>query len=200
MTTEADASKTAEGAGKQVTEADTEGKDTDTSKSQDADKKFTQADLDRIAAKTREEEKKKAREAKEKEDRERAEAEAKEQGKFEKLANDRQVKIDELEPKVSALEAERDSLKVLLAEIVNAELQDLPEEVRDSSPAIFADDKTLTNPETVRAWLPKGKKLAEKLDAQPAKHAAGRDPKANGKGSPEADKQARADARRAYRD
>lgn len=177
-----------------------EGKDTDTSKHQDADKKFTQADLDRIAAKTREEEKRKAKEAKEKEDRERSEAEAKEQGKFEKLASDRQAKIEELEPKVAALETERDALKVSLVEIAKAGLKDLPEEVRDISPAQYAEDKSLTNPLEVLAWLPKGKKLAEKLDAQPAKPGAGRDPKANGKGSPESDKQARAEARRAYRD
>lgn len=163
--------------------------------------KFTQKDLDRIAAKTRDEEKRKAKEAKEKEDRERAEAEAKEQGKFEKLANDRQAKIEELEPKVSALGTERDSLKSLLVDIAKAELKTLPEEVRDISPAEYAEDKTLTNPQAVLAWLPKGKALAAKLDAQPAKPGHRADPKPNGgPGDSEKDKKARASARQAYRE
>jgi hypothetical protein len=163
--------------------------------------KFTQADLDRIAAKTREEERRKAKEAKEKEDRERAEAEAKEQGKFEKLANDRQAKIEELEPKVTALETERNALKVTLGEILDADLKSLPEKVRDTSPAVYADDgKTLTNPQAVLAWLPKGKALAAELDGQPAKPGAKLDPKAKGApGEADRDKRAASEARRAYR-
>ena len=179
-----------------------EGKDTDTSKSQDAEKKFTQADIDRIAAKTREEEKTKAKAAKDKEEKERLEAEAAKQGEFEKLANDRKAEVDELKPKVAALETERDTLKVSLTEIVEAQLQELPKEVRDISPAQRADDKSLTNPLDVLAWLPKGKALAEKLNGSSATKGTPVSPRANGKhgSDTDADKRARAEARRAYRD
>lgn len=182
------------------TEGKNEGKDTDASKSQDAPK-FTQADLDRVARKTREEEKRKASEAKAKEDAERAEAKAQEQGEFEKLANDRQAKIEELEPKLSAIEAERDSLKSTLVDIAKAELKTLPDEVRDISPAQYGDDKSLTNPLDVLAWLPKGKALAEKLNGQAAVKGNGPSPRASGvKGDPKADEKARAQARQAYRE
>jgi hypothetical protein len=183
------------------TEGKNEGTGTQTEKPEDADKKFTQADLDRIARKTREEEKRKASEAKAKEDAERAEAKAKEQGEFEKLANDRQAKIEEIEPKLSAVEAERDSLKSMLVDIAKAELKSLPDEVRDISPAEYAEDKTLTNPQAVLAWLPKGKALAEKLNGQSAVKGNGPSPRATGtRNNPDADKQARAQARQAYRE
>jgi hypothetical protein len=199
--TDAKSDKTAEGAG-QNTDDSAKGKDTDTSKNQDADKKFTQADLDRIAAKTRQEEKDKAKAAKDKEEKERLEAEATKQGEFEKLANDRKAKLDELEPKVTALEAERDTLKVTLAEIAEAGLKDLPKEVSDISPAQRAEDKSLTNPLDVLAWLPKGKALAEKLNGQSAVKGAKPSPRANGAhvADTDADKRARAEARRAYRE
>jgi hypothetical protein len=177
-----------------------QGKDTPP-KPEETDKKFTQADLDRIAAKTRQEEKDKAKAAKDKEEKERLEAEATKQGEFEKLANDRKAKLDELEPKVAALETERDTLKVTLAEIAEAELKALPKEVSDIAPAQRADDKSLTNPLDVLAWLPKGKALAEKLNGQSAVKGAKPSPRANGQhGNPDADKAAKAEARRAYRD
>jgi hypothetical protein len=198
--TDAKSDKTSEEEGKN-TDDSAKGKDTDTSKDQDADKKFTQADLDRIARKTREEEKRKASEAKAKEDAERAEAKAKEQGEFEKLANDRKAKLDELEPKVVALETERDTLKVTLAEIAEAQLKELPKEVAEIAPAQRADDKSLTNPLDVLAWLPKGKALAEKLNGQTAVKGTPKSPRANGThGDPKTDERAKAVARQAYRD
>ena len=177
-----------------------EGKETPP-KPEDTDKKFTQADLDRIAAKTRKEEKDKAQAAKDKEERERLEADAVKQGEFQKLADERKLKLDELEPQVAALTTERDTLKVTLAEIAEAELRELPKEVSDSAPAQRAEDKSLTNPLDVLAWLPKGKALAEKLNGQSAVKGAKPSPRANGAhGDPKADDRARAEARRAYRD
>lgn len=198
--TEAKSNQTSEEDGKNTKDS-TEGKDTDTSKNQDADKRFTQVDLDRIAAKTRQEEKEKAKAAKDKEEKERLEAEATKQGEFEKLAKERKDKLDELEPKVTALEAERDTLKVTLAEIAEAQLKELPKEVSDIAPAQRAEDKSLTNPLDVLAWLPKGKALAEKLNGQTAVKGTPKSPRANGShGDLKEDTRARAEARRAYRD
>lgn len=198
--TDTKSDKTSEEEGKN-TDDSAKGKDTDTSKNQDADKKFTQADLDRIAAKTRDEEKQKAKAKADKEEKERLEAEATKQGEFEKLANDRKVKLDELEPQVAALTTERDTLKVTLAEIAEAQLKELPKEVAEIAPVIRADDKSLTNPLDVLAWLPKGKALAEKLEGQPAIKGTPKSPRANGAhGDPKADERAKAAARQAYRD
>lgn len=177
-----------------------QGKDTDTSKSQDADKKFTQADLDRIAAKTRQEERDKAKAAKDKEEKERLEAEATKQGEFQKLADERKLKIDELEPQVATLTGEIEKYKSTVADIVKAELKALPEEVRDMSPGTYDDDKSLTNPLDVLAWLPKGKTLAEKLNGQSASKGNKPSPRANGRDDPKADERAKAEHRRAYRD
>lgn len=198
--TDTKSDKTSEEEGKN-TDDSAKGKDTDTSKNQQTDKKFTQADLDRVAAKTREEEKAKAKAAKDKEEKERLEAEAKEQGKFEKLANDREVELNELKPKLESATAEIGQYKVTVAEIAETELKELPKEVRDIAPAQYADDKSLTNPLDVLAWLPKGKALAEKLNGQSAIKGVKPSPRANGvHGDPKADERARADARRAYRD
>lgn len=174
--TKSDADKTGEEPGQNTAGKD-KGKDTDTSKDQDA-KVFTQADLDRVAAKTREEEKEKARKAKEQEDRKRDEAKATEQGEFQKLADSRQKELDELKPKYEALETELKDLKPAFAALIAAELKALPAEVVESGPAKFDDAKALSNPSEVAAWLPKGKALAAKLDSQPAKPGAGADPKA----------------------
>jgi hypothetical protein len=170
-------------------------------KSEEAEKKFTQADLDRIAAKTRDEEKQKAKAKADKEERERLEAEATKQGEFEKLANERKAELDKLNPKLAAAETERDALKVTLVEIAEASLKELPKEILDIAPVTRAEDKSLTNPLDVLAWLPKGKALAEKLNGPSAVKGAKPSPRANGAhGDPKADERAKADARRAYRD
>lgn len=177
-----------------------QGKDTPP-KSEDAEKKFTQDDLDRIAAKVRQEEKDKAKAAKDKEEKERLAAQAEEQGEFKKLADDRQAELDDLKPKLESATAEIEKYKATVADIVKTELKALPEEVRDMSPGKYDDDKTLTNPLDVLAWLPKGKALAEKLNGAPAVKGAKPSPRANGdKPDPKADERARAEARRAYRD
>jgi hypothetical protein len=170
-------------------------------KPEETEKKFTQADLDRIASKTRQEEKDKAKAAKDKEEKERLEAEATKQGEFQKLADERKLKLDQLEPKLTALETERDTLKATLAEIAEASLKELPKEVSDISPAQRAEDKSVINPLDVLAWLPKGKALAEKLNGQSGVLGTPKSPRANGAhGDPKTDQQARAEARRAYRD
>lgn len=179
--TKADAGKTSEGDGKNSEEGKAEGAGTQTATAGDAPK-FTQADLDRIAAKTREEERRKAKEAREREDREREEAKAKEQGEFQKLAEGYKAELEALKPQHEAASAELAQYRSKAAEIAAQELKALPEEVRDISPAVYGDDKALTNPLDVLSWLPKGKKLAEKLSGQTAKPGAGPDPKP--KGSP----------------
>lgn len=170
-------------------------------KPEDADKKFTQEDLDRVAGKARQEERDKLQAAKDREERERLEAEATKQGEFEKLANERKAELDKLNPKLAALETERDALKVAVIEIAEAGLKELPKEVMEIAPATRAEDKSLTNPLDVLAWLPKGKALAEKLNGAPAVKGAKPSPRANGAhGDPKADDRAKAEARRAYRD
>lgn len=198
--TDAKSDKTSEEEGKNTKDS-AKGEDTDTSKNQEPEKKFTQDDLNALAAKVRKEEKDKAQAAKDKEEKERLEAEAKEQGKFEKLANDREVELSDLKPKLESATAEVERYKSTVADIVKAELKALPEEVRDMSPGKYDDNKSLTNPLDVLAWLPKGKALAEKLNGQSAVKGAKPSPRANGAhGDPNTDKQAIADARRAYRD
>lgn len=199
--TKAKSDKTSEEEGKN-TDDSAKGKDTDTSKeNQDTDKKFTQADIDRVAKKTRAEEKAKFETAQAEATRLAEEAEATKQGEFEKLANSRQAELDELKPKLETATTELNAYKLKVAEMVAADLKELPEEVRDMSPAQLADDKSITNPLDVLAWLPKGKALAEKLNGQTAVKGAKPSPRANGAhGDPDADKRAKAEARRAYRD
>ena len=94
---------------------------------------------------------------------------------------------------MAALEAERDSLKTVLVGIAASELKALPDEVRDISPAVYADDKKLTNPDAVLAWLPKGKTLADKLNGTSALPGHKGDPKPKAApGDVEKDKAAKA--------
>jgi hypothetical protein len=79
-------------------------------------------------------------------------------------------------------------------------LKALPDEVREMSPAKYADDKSLENPLEVLAWLPKGKTLAEKLKGAPARPGAGSDPKAKAPpGDGKADEAARKSQAGMYR-
>jgi chromosome segregation ATPase len=198
--TDAKSDETSEEEGKNTKDS-AEGKDTDTSKNQDADKKFTQDDLDRIARKTRKEEQDKEKAAKDKEEKERLEAEAKEKGEHQKLAEQYEGELKELKPQLESATAEVEKYKVAVAEIVEASLKELPKEVSDMAPSQRAEDKSLTNPLDVLAWLPKGKALAEKLNGQSGVKGTPKSPRANGAhGDPKTDERARAEARRAYRD
>jgi hypothetical protein len=197
--TDAKSDKTSEEEGKN-TDDSAKGKDTDASKSQDTDKKFTQDDLNALAAKVRKEEKDKAQAAKDKEEKERLEKQAKEQGEHQKLAEQYEGELKELKPQLEAATVEVEKYKASVAEIVKVELKALPEEVRDMSPAQYAEDKTMTNPLDVLAWLPKGKALADKMNGQTAVKGNKPSPRANGNGDGKADERAKAEARRAYRD
>lgn len=182
------------------TEGEAEGKDTQTPKTEDNPKQFTQDDLDAIAKKVRKEEKDKYDKAKADEKRVADETRAKEAGEFEKLANDRQKQLDDVGPKLESATKELESYKSAVAQLVKAELKTLPEEVRDISPAQYAEDKSLTNPLDVLAWIPKGKALAAKLDSAPAKPGAVLDPKAkSAPGDAEKDKNAQAAMASNYR-
>jgi hypothetical protein len=197
--TKAKADDTPDEAAKNTDKAKAEGDGTQTDKTADAPK-FTQADVDRIAAQTRKDEQRKAKEAKEKEDREREQERAKEQGEFQKLAESKQKELDELKPLHEAAAAELEQYRSTVAELATKELRSLPEEVRELAPAQYGDDKALRNPLDVLAWLPKGKKLAEKLDGAPAKPGAGGDPKPKGgPGDAAGDRRAAAQASRPYR-
>lgn len=125
---------------------------TQTAKTEDAQPKFTQADQDALAAKVRREEKEKFDRQQEKVKREAEEAKAKEQGEFQKLADSYKKELDEVKPLAEQL----DSYKSAVATLAKGELEALPEEVREMSPS-------LDSPLEVLAWLPKGKKLAERL-------------------------------------
>lgn len=144
-------------------EGKAEGAGTQTDKTADAPK-FTQADLDRVASKTREEERDKSKRTREKEEREQKEKQAKEQGEFQKLADGYAKELDELRPKAE----EADRYKEAVKTIAEAELKALPDEVREIAP-------DASDPLAVLAWLPKGKKLAEKLGGQ-TKRGNGGDP------------------------
>lgn len=163
--------------------------------------KFTQKDQNELAAKIRREEKDKFERAATETKRLAEEAEATKQGEFQKLADSRQKELDEVKPALAAATTELEAYKLKVSEMVQAELKELPDEVRDMAPTQLAEDKSITNPLDVLAWLPKGKALADKLNGQPAKTGAKSDPKAIGEpGDADKDRQARKDARRAYRE
>lgn len=163
--------------GKKAAGDSAEGAGSQAAKTDDAPK-FTQADLDRIAAKARKEEREKAQRESEEAERKRKEEEAKKQGEFEALYN-------ELKPQHEAQAATLTKYQDTVKALAEAELNALPAEVKEMSPS-------LDDPLAVLAWLPKGKALAERLEGQPAKRGAREDPKPKGGGSdPEVEKRAR---------
>lgn len=178
---------TSEGDGKK-TEGNSSGAGTQTAKTEGAELKFTQDDLDRVAAKTRDEEREKLKKAKEKEDKEREEAKAKEQGEFQKLADGYKKELDEAKPKLERLDQYVQAVKAL----AESELKGLPEEVRDMAPSI-------DSPLDVLAWLPKGKALAEKIAGVGKKARNGGDPKLAGGFDPQADEAAKKSQAGMYR-
>lgn len=200
-TTETKPNQTSEEDGKN-TEGKDEGADTQTAKDSTEDTpKFTQKDQERLVAKIRREEKEKYERAQAEAKRLADEAKAKEAGEHQKLAEQYEGQLKELKPQLESATAEVERYKVTVADILKAELKALPEEVREVSPAIYAEDKSLTNPLDVLAWLPKGKALAEKLNGQSAVKGAKPSPRANGdRPNPDADRLARAQASQAYRD
>lgn len=171
-------------AAKNTDKATASGDGTQTDKTADAPK-FTQADLDRIAAKTRKEEREKLAKEQAEAEAKRNEEEAKKQGEFEKL-------YAELKPQHETATATLAKYQETVKAIAEADLNALPDEVKDMAP-------DLADPLAVLAWLPKGKKLAEKLDGAPAKPGAGGDPKPKGApGEGANDKRAAAQSKRTY--
>jgi flagellar biosynthesis GTPase FlhF len=196
--TKATADKTPDGAANNTDTAKAEA-GTQTDKTADAPK-FTQADQNALAAKIRKEEKEKYERQIAEEKRQADEAKAKEQGEYQTLADNRQKELDELKPKLEATESELSQLRPAFAALIEAELKSLPSEVVESGPAKYGEDKSLSNPLEVAAWLPKGKTLAEKLEGAPARPGAGSDPKAKAPpGDGKADEAARKSQAGMYR-
>lgn len=162
--TKTHAEKTSAEEGKN-TEGAAAGTGTQTAKTEAQTVKFTQADLDRVAGDARKEEREKLERKRKDEDQQRAEEEAKKQGKFEKLYTD-------LKPQYEAQGEELSRYKEQVKVLAKSELENLPDEVRDMAPS-------LEDPLSVLAWLPKGKKLAERLKGN-AKPGHGPDPKPSG--------------------
>jgi len=94
----------------------------------------------------------------EKADREAAEAAATQAGEHQRLAEQYRSERDALQGKLDAAISERDAYKSAVGDTAK-EFDSLPEEVRDTY--MGGDDDTLAK----LAFLPKGKKLAEKLAA-----------------------------------
>lgn len=183
--TKAKADDTSEGDGKNTDKAKAEGADSQAAKSDDAPK-FTQDDLNRIAAKARKEEREKLAKEQGEAEAKRKEEEAKKQGEFEGLYN-------ELKPQHEAQGEKLKKYEETVKAIAEADLAALPDEVKDMAP-------DLSDPLAVFAWLPKGKKLAEKINGAPAKPGAGGDPPPKAPpGTAEADKAARAAQAGLYR-
>lgn len=103
---------------------------------------------------------------------------AAERGEWEKLAMERERERDEAKGEATSLRAENDQLRAAIAAVLADEWKALPAEVRDAY--LGAEDDPLAR----LAFLPKAKKLAEKLAArEPAVRGNGPDPKAGGAGA-----------------
>lgn len=123
---------------------------------QDAEKRFTQADLDRLIDERLSRERTKAERDRKKAEDEAAEKALAENERFRELAEKRQERVVELEGQVGQIEtltAERDELSQALQSILDKEREGLPEAViellNDKSPAkqlqwITANKATLT--------------------------------------------------------
>lgn len=167
-TTEAKPNETAAGAGQQITEGNAEGAATEAANTQAAKPNLTPEQKDAVTAEVKRiiaKERKDERAAVEKEQRE---TKAKEQGEFESL-------YKEIEPKFKAQGEELESYKSVVTDLAKSELAALEKIDKD----ITAAAPPLDNPRAVLAWLPIGKKLAEKLN-QDVKPGMGRDPRPTG--------------------
>jgi hypothetical protein len=100
-----------------------------------AERTFTQADLDRIVNERLERERRRAEEAQERVRREAEEARLAEQNEFRTLAEQRAERIVELEAQsaqVETLTQERDAALSVVRELVSGELEAAPDYVRDA--------------------------------------------------------------------
>lgn len=87
----------------------------------------------------------------------RRDKEAKEAGKFEELANEKDAELKTATGRVADLEKQVEALTAAIDAVLDSEWKQLPEEVRD---AYLGDDD---DPLAKLKFLPRGKKLAEKL-------------------------------------
>ena len=149
--TSADDGKNTDGSGK--------GADTQTAKSEDA-KTFTQAEVDRIAGEARTKEREKAKREKEEEDRKRNEKELADQNKHKELADTRERERDAAISERDDYKGKYETLAETVKKSVNAEIKALPEGIAELAPAEDNLDARLE-------WLPKAKKMAEKLTGEP---------------------------------
>jgi len=109
----------------------------------------------------------------------RDEADAAKRGEWEQLATKREGERDAARSEATTLKAENDQLRAAIAGVLDSEWKALPAEVRDAY--LGGDDDPLAK----LAFLPKGKKLAEKLaGATPVPRGAGPDPRPNGAAKP----------------
>jgi hypothetical protein len=132
--------------------------------SNEPEKRYTQADLDRIAAKARDEERRKA-----------ADAKLKEEGKFKDLHAALETRVkDDLEPKAAL--AERLALRVNSS--IDAEVKDWPPSLKKTDPGKDDVEKRLQ-------WAENSRDLAKELGAgrkaPNGEHGDGSDARGNGK-------------------
>ncbi len=88
-----------------------------------------------------------------------------ERGEWEKLANERQAKLEKIEPELKSLRSENESLKATVQAQQDAAIKSLPDEIKDMDPGI--DDLTKR-----QVWIDKALKAAEKITAAAANPTA----------------------------
>jgi hypothetical protein len=134
------------------------GAGTQTAKTEDAPKSFTQDELNNIISKRLADQKAKFDNDKAEEERKRQESADKEAGKHQQLAVKFEKERDDAVATAKATQEKLDALSESLTAIVDTELKALPEEVRATAPKSLEDRLE---------WLPSARKLAEKLTGEP---------------------------------
>ncbi len=162
-------SDTPEGGGKK-TDGNGAGGDTPNPKPEDA-QKFTQEDIDRIAAKARKEEREKWQREQERKERERQEQADKEAGKHQELAQKFERERDEERTRADNAESRYGALSERVTAMLAAEIDALPDEVKQLAPPALEDRLE---------WLPKAKQLAARITGNGQVPGAPRDPKPAG--------------------
>jgi hypothetical protein len=125
-----------------------------------AEKRFTQADLDKAITDRLDREKTKTeREAKEK------------QGEFEKLYNETKPKLEQNERDLAAITAERDELSAIVTKTIEGTIKDWPAEIKE------LHDKELS-PAKQLVWVEKMRPVVEKMQGNSG--GTQKPPKVNG--------------------
>ncbi len=166
---------TPEGGGKK-TDGSGAGAGTQTAQTEDAPK-FTQEDLDRIAAKARKEEREKLQRDQERKERERQEQADKEAGKHQELAQRFEREREEERTRADNAETRYSTLSERVTAMLASEIDALPEEVKQLAPASLEDRLE---------WLPKAKQLATRMTGNPATPGNPKNPRPAGGNDPAA--------------